>query len=93
MGRLEDCVELGPVGHIGLLEDCFGCLGVFVKSVRLRAESKIGYDHVAASFEQAEGKIERDTAATAGNNGSLAVEIVEGHIGVIEWCLLMGIIV
>lgn len=90
MSSLESCIELGPVGHICLLEDRFRRLGVFVESICLRAKSEIGYDHVAAGFEQPEGERERDTAATACNNGSLAVEIVERHVRtVIGWFLQM----
>ena len=60
MSRLEGCIELGPVGNICFLEDGFRCLGVFLESVCLRAESKIGHDHVATSLEQAEGEGERE---------------------------------
>ena len=87
MSRLEGCIELGPVGNICFLEDGFRCLGVFLESVCLRAESEIGHDHVATSLEQAEGEGERDAAAAASDNRSLAVEVVEGHVGVIELVL------
>jgi len=84
MSSLEGCIELGPVGNICFLEDGFGCLGVFLESVCLRAESEIGHDDIATSLQQAKGKGERDAAATTSDNGSLAVEVVEGHVGVIE---------
>ena len=86
MSDLEGCVELGPVGDISLLEDCFGSLGVFVQSICLRAKSQIGDDDVAASLEQAEGEGERDAAAATSDYRSLAIEIVEGHVGIFNWC-------
>jgi hypothetical protein len=80
VGDLEGRIELSPVGDIGLLENSFGCVGVLVQGFGFRAESQIRHNHIAPCFEKAEGKGKGDTAAAASDKGSLAAEIIEGHV-------------
>jgi hypothetical protein len=80
MSNLEGRIELSPVGDSGLLEDSFGCVVVLVQGFGFSAESQIRHNHITACFEEAEGKCERDTAAAASDKGSLAAEIIEGHV-------------
>ena len=79
VGGLESSVELSPVGDIGLLEDCFGRIGVFVQGFRIRAESQIRDNDVTSCFEKAKCEGKGDTATTAGDEGGLAIEIVKRH--------------
>lgn len=48
------------------------------------AEREICNNYVAACFEKTRGESEGNTAATASNQGSLAIEIVDGHFDWVE---------
>lgn len=73
---------MGPIGDICFLEDGFRAAGEFLQGFGLIAESEVRHDYIAACFEESESESERDSTATAGHQGGLAIKLVNGHLGI-----------
>lgn len=77
---LESCVQLCPVGYIGLLENGLGSAGVCLHGFGgFGTQGEVCNDYVATRFEEAEREGKGDTTAATSNQRSLAIEIVGGH--------------
>lgn len=77
---MESCIQLCPVGNIGLLEDGLGSAGVLLQGFGgFRTQGEVCNHHIAACFEETERKGEGDTTAAASNESGLAIKMVDGH--------------